>query len=502
MAGNAAKLGIEHVFVLMLENRSFDHMLGFSGITGTDAQTNQPTQVNGLSGNEFNTFNGQKYTVARGADYRMPVDPNHEFTDVLHQLCGPNAVYPKGGAYPPVNRSGFVSSYAAGAGTNFPGEVMKCYTPDQLPVLNALAAEFVVCDNWQASMPGPTWPNRMFVHAASAGGLDHSPTTAEIVEWEAIAGFSFPHGDIFDRLKTAGITHCLYGGDAFPMVAALKGIRLGDVRQYSSFRSDLAQTNYPYSYVFIEPSYDVLHDYKAGTSQHPLGDVTAGEALIKETYEAIRASAVWNKSVLIVVWDEHGGFFDHAAPPAATAPGDTSTTDEHNANGFAFTQYGARVPAVIVAPLIPKNLVDHRTYDHSCIPKFLESLFGMPSLAARDAAATDISALITLSAARNDAPLTLPAPANSAAPIPSVTAAPTQVTPATVARPADTVNAGNLPAVVHSAMQQDLATSPASERPAIVSRVRSIQTRADAANYMAHVQRKVQAVKTSTAGGA
>jgi phospholipase C len=342
----------------------------------------------------------------------------------------------------------------------------------------------------------------MFVHAASAGGLDHSPTTAEIVEWESIDGFSFPNGDIFDRLKAAGITRCLYGGDDFPMVAALKGISLGDIRQYSSFRSDLAQANYPYTYVFIEPSYDVLNDYKSGTSQHPLGDVTAGEALIKETYEAIRASAVWNKSVLIVVWDEHGGFFDHAAPPGATVPGDTPTNAKYNNNGFTFAQYGTRVPAVIVSPLIPKNLVDHRTYDHSSIPKFLESLFGMAPLTARDAAAADIGALITLSTARDDAPRTLPAPANSDAPIPSVTAAPAQITPATVARPADTVNAGNLPAVVHSAMQQDLATSPASERPAIVGRVQSIQIRAEAANYMADVQKKVQSAKVARAGGA
>ena len=82
----------------------------------------------------------------------------------------------------------------------------------------------------------------------------------------------------------------------------LKGIGLADIRHYSQFQSDLAQPTYPYNYVFIEPSYDVLHDYKAGSSQHPLGDVTAGEALIKETYEAIRGSAIWNQSVLIVTW--------------------------------------------------------------------------------------------------------------------------------------------------------------------------------------------------------
>jgi len=499
--GSAATLGIQHVFVLMLENRSFDHMLGFSGIAGTDAETCQPTQVNGLTGAESNIFDGQPYPVTRGADYRMPLDPNHELPDVVRQLCGPKAVYPQAGQFPPVDNSGYVFSYAASGGSAAPGEVMKCYTPDQLPVLNALAAEFVLCDNWQSSVPGPTWPNRMFVHAASSGGLDHSPTTAEIAEWETLSGFSFPHGDIFDRLKKSGVTRCLYGGDDFPMVAALKGISLGDIRHYSQFQSDLAQASYPYAYVFIEPSYDVLNDYKSGTSQHPLGDVTAGEKLIQETYQAIRNSAVWNNSVLIVTWDEHGGFFDHAKPPAATPPGDTPPNDQYNTNQFTFAQFGPRVPAVIVSPLIPKNLVDHRTYDHSSIPKFLESLYGISPLTARDAAAADIGKLITLTTARTDAPATLPAPANSVAPLPSLTAAAAIVTPATTTRPTETVDQGNLPAVVHSAMQQDLAASPASARPAIVSRVRSIRTRADAANYMAEVQKKVRSVKAATAGG-
>ena len=236
MAGTSAALGIKHVFVLMLENRSFDHMLGYSGITGTDAQSGQATQIRGLAGNETNAFGGQIYTVSKGADIQMPVDPHHEFTDILHQLCGPAANYPKAGQYPPINNSGYVAAYAASGGSAAPGEVMKCYGPDQLPVLNALAREFVVCDSWQSSLPGPTWPNRMFVHAASSGGLDHSPTTAEIAEWETVDGFSFPKGDIFDRLKGRGVTRCLYGGDDFPMVAALKGIGLGDIRHYSSFQ--------------------------------------------------------------------------------------------------------------------------------------------------------------------------------------------------------------------------------------------------------------------------
>ena len=217
---------IEHLFVLMLENRAFDHMLGFSGITGLDAVTGDSTQIDGLTGSEFNNFNGSVYRVRAGADNVMPVDPGHEFTNVLVQLCGAGATYAAGGTYPAINNTGFVASYAASGGAADPGEVMKCFAPAQLPVLVALAQEFAVCDNWHASMPGPTWPNRMFVHAGSSGGLDHSPTTQEIVGWETIGGFQFKAGSIFDALKQKGVSHRIYAGDDFPMVAALKGISL------------------------------------------------------------------------------------------------------------------------------------------------------------------------------------------------------------------------------------------------------------------------------------
>jgi phospholipase C len=493
MAGTAETLGIEHVFVLMLENRSFDHMLGFSGITGSDAVTGAATAIDRLSGAESNSLNGQTYTVSPGADYRMPTDPNHEFLDVLHQLCGPAATYPSGGLYPTVDDSGFVASYA-GSGGSSPGEILKCYRPDQLPVLNALAGEFVVCDNWHASMPGPTWPNRMFIHAASSGGLDHSPRTDEIVEWETIDGVFFKNGTIFDRLQQNGIARRIYGGDDFPMVAALKGIHLDDIRHYSLFAGDLAQPGYADRYIFIEPSYDVLNDYKAGSSQHPLGNVTAGEALIKATYEAIRNSPVWPGSLLIVVWDEHGGFYDHAVPPAAPAPGDTAPDATYNQSGFAFEQYGPRVPALVISPLIPKNVIDHRLYDHSSVLATLESLFGLSPLTARDANANRLDSLISLGAARSDCPTTLPAPANSGATLSfaqaAVRAAGAPVAAATVSRPGDTVNEGNLPALIHAAMQQELSVSP-DQRPAIVSRVRSIQTRADAMQYLAEVQEKL-----------
>ena len=111
-------------------------------------------------------------------------------------------------------------------------------------------------------MPGPTWPNRMFLHAASSGGLDHSPTTAEIVEWELLDGFSFSNGNIFQALKAKGIPYHLYSGDEFPMVSSVKGIGLEDVQRIDDLVNALERAPFPYGYVFIEPSYDVLNDYR------------------------------------------------------------------------------------------------------------------------------------------------------------------------------------------------------------------------------------------------
>jgi phospholipase C len=486
---------IQHVFVLMLENRSFDHLLGFSGISGTDPVTGLKTTVNGLSGAEGNSYNGKFATVTHRADYAMVVDPGHEFTDVLCQLSGPSAKYPRGGHYPPIDNSGFVASYAGACSKanrqRDVTEIMKCYSPDQLPVLNALAQEFAVCDGWHASMPGPTWPNRMFIHAASSAGLDHSLTTAEIAVWEIGSGFSFPNGDIFDRISAKGLQRRLYAGDSFPMMAALKGIHLDDIRQYEKFASDL-QGPFPYNYVFIEPSYALLNDYKGSTSEHPLDDVRLGETLIKATYEAVRNSAVWKNSILIITWDEHGGFFDHVKPPPAVAPGDVAPTGGHNKYGFTFEQYGPRVPAVVISPWVTQNVVDHRLYDHSSIPKTIEKLFGIDALTDRDRAAKSVLSFLSLYAAHADTPTTLRSPANgqgdemlSMAIAPSATY--THLAPS---RPHDSVNDGNLPVILQAAMRQDIELSPPGERDSIIAQVATLKTRSDAAAYLAEVSTK------------
>ena len=489
---------IEHVFVLMLENRSLDHMLGFSGITGKDAATGQPTAINGLTGTESNLYNGRTFTVSQPADWTMPLDPGHEFTDVLVQLCGPGAVYHPGGPYPPVNVSGYVSDYVSTGGTASPGEIMKCFSESQLPVLNALAREFALCDDWRASMPGPTWPNRFFMMAASSGGLDHSPSAQQIAEWMTIDGFDFEHGSLFDALTRAQKRWRLYHGDqgplsgSLPLAGGIKGIQLWDAHPYSAFAADVATLNYPFEFTLIEPNYgDITSDtYRGGQSQHPLDDVQAGEALIKSTYEALRASRLWNTSLLIVTWDEHGGFYDHAGavPGGATAPGDRIVTPgDVNKFGFNFQQYGPRVPAVIVSPLIPKNLIDHRTYDHASIPATVEKVFGFGPLTQRDLHARDVTSLVSLREPR-PTPSNLPSPA-AAPPAGAAAAAPAG---ADDNEPADNKS---LPGFLHIAMRYDLAMSPPQQRDEIVARVARIRTRGEARQYLDDVVQRAAVAK-------
>jgi phospholipase C len=541
---------IQYVFVLMLENRSFDHMLGFSGISGVDAVSGAPTSINGLTlaasslrqlaqswqrnsvssivqrqagkwppppaisvralltASISNVYNGQTFTVTKPADYAMPVDPCHEFPCVTWQLCGNGVSYPFAGAYPAVLNSGYVASYATSGGQANPGEIMKCYSPAQLPVLNELARQFAICDNWHASLPGPTWPNRFFAHAASSGGLDHSPSTADMTEWETVPGegFSFPNGAIFDRLNDSQVAWRLYSGDDIPIVAALKGIDLiTDIHDYGDFASDVAQSNYPASYTFIEPSYGHLTDFTCGTSQHPLDDVTRGESLIKATYEAVRNSPLWNNSLIVITWDEHGGFFDHVAPPTAVAPGDTTPGSKYNQYGFTFQQYGPRIAAVVISPLIPVNLVDHRVYDHASIPATLEARFGLKPMTQRDTSAQNLMSLVSLTNPRGDTPSTLPAPAQSGVggcdPVSfdsKIAATSSTLAEAPVFRPNDSIEEGNLPGFVYVAMRSDLALSAPEKRLAIVARVKTIKTRAQAVEYIEEVRVKIRTARNTS----
>src|SRR5271156_3987896 len=204
---------INHVFVLMLENRSFDHMLGFSNLRGRDASSGQPTQIAGLQGNEENTHQGTAYRVKSPADFSMTVGPGHEFPDVLEQLSGTGAQYPTASKYPSITNSGFVENFVASGGQQDPGEVMKCFATGQLPVLTALANSFAICDNWFSSLPGPTWPNRFFLLAGTCSGQVLMPAGKEMLEPHWYTEQNQP--TVFSRMTEKGKSWKIYHYD-FP----------------------------------------------------------------------------------------------------------------------------------------------------------------------------------------------------------------------------------------------------------------------------------------------
>ncbi len=416
---------IKHVFVLMLENRSFDHMLAFSGISGVDLAGNPKTinAANPATDKNDIAGGGPPVAVSAPAAYTLSgvdKDPGHEFANTVTALCGDGVAYTAGQPYPAIDNSGFMANYRD-TGSSDPGRIMQCFGRDQVPVMVKLAEEFAVCDNWFSSLPGPTWPNRFFAMAATSGGLDDSPTGFEVVSATTVDGYRFANGNIFDLLDNACLPWRIFHDDEFPVAFALSGMNLnrlqGRLRDFDDFDSEVNAAGFSDSFVFIEPRYgshkfDVTGpgDYTCGNSMHPYDDITRGEKLIKRVYELIRNSPHWNDSLLIVTFDEHGGFYDHVEPPAATPPGDLFTPG-YVKNHFTFDRYGVRVPALVISPYTQKSLIDSTVFDHTSMLATVERLFGMGSLTNRDAGANDVLPLLNLSTPRTDAPATLPSPA-------------------------------------------------------------------------------------------
>jgi phospholipase C len=288
---------------------------------------------------------------------------------------------------------------------------MRCFTPDQLPVLTTLAREFAICDQWFSSLPGPTWPNRFFLLAASSGGLDGSPSNLDVVTSTTIEGYRFSNGNVFDLLDQYCIEWKIFEGDEFPVSFALSGMNLnalqGRFDDFENFASALQSASFGPKFVFIEPKYgahdfDVTGpgDFTCGNSMHPLDDVTRGEKLVKDVYEAIRNSPHWERSLLVVTFDEHGGFYDHVPPPAAVPPDD----DRHE---YAFDRYGVRVPALLISPWVERSVITTR-FDHTSLLRYLSDKYALRPLGRRVAEAASFGPeLLKLRAARRDTPAKL-----------------------------------------------------------------------------------------------
>ncbi|MCX4240391.1 alkaline phosphatase family protein [Paraliomyxa miuraensis] len=428
---------MKHVVVLMLENRSFDHMLGMlpgvDGVLGNDGRID-PRHYNYA---DPLVHDGERYTVAPAQFFDIPSEdheadnggPSHSFPAATEQLFGQKyRPASDAGSDPPTN-NGFVKSYIAELryaqkiADPKPEHVqvaMEAFTPEQLPTLNTLATEFCVCDRWFSEVPGPTEPNRLFTHAATSVGFAHNvwdqPIEARTIQ---------------ENLAAQGHTWAFYYQDLsdsnqFP---ALKS-QPDRVLTLPRFYADVQREDGLPTYSFLCPRYSDT-DQEHANSQHAPQDVRYGEHLVADVYEALRRSPNWTNTLLIVTYDEHGGFYDHVLPPSEGVPnpdGLRSPTayDEAQAkadperNGylleddyrFSFQRLGCRVPTVLISPWIAKGTVDSTTYQHTSIAATLKEVLGLPSfLTRRDASANPFTAALAgLDAPRTDAPLTLPRP--------------------------------------------------------------------------------------------
>jgi len=354
----------EHLVVLMLENRSFDHMLGFlrspnypvEGFDPDNLPTNDPA-----IGNAAVPVTPDARTVSD-----LNPDPAHDFLNVNVQIFGNKDATVSG----PLMR-GFVKDYAAVS--NDPAKaanVMKCFSAKTLPVLSTLAQQFAVCDHWFSSVPGSTIPNRLFAHAAHSGGsLTQDAILAPLKLKTIFEVMDDPDNPYSYRFYTGTA-----GGSILLTNLYLIHNQAG-FHPYSEFKSDCAHGDLP-AYTFIEPRYDDdVQNGRYANSQHPDFPVDEGEGLIADVYSAIRNSPLWQTTLLLIVYDEHGGIFDHVSPPTLTPDPQYAPVPASTNPSFQFDRLGVRVPAVFVSPLIKPGAIITQRFDHCSIVATVRKLF-------------------------------------------------------------------------------------------------------------------------------
>ncbi len=352
---------------MMMENRTYDHFLGSRSL------------LEGLPGDGLTVGTSNPDRAGRAVGLSVPpvtpaglcvLDPPHDWDASRVQW--------NGGA-----NDGFVRAFQATHPGTSGDVVMQYMTREHLPVYYALADAYTTCDRWFASVLGPTLPNRLFWFAAQSNGARNND--------EVIAGAFMNLPSIFDRLDAGGVDWAYYYGD-FNVVGFLPKF-VGDNRckEFAKeFAKDARAGKLP-AVVFIDPSF-TYNDY------HPPHYPLVAEQLIAAAYTALATSPQWEESLLVITFDEHGGFHDHVPPPTAA--------DERASLGF--DQLGFRVPGLVIGPRVRKGYVCSERYDHTSALRHIENRFGLLPLTMRDAAATDLSACLVPDAAPSQ-PITLPA---------------------------------------------------------------------------------------------
>ena len=455
---------IQNLVVLMLENRSFDNVLGslypnsarFEGLK--------------LDGTMSNTYHGTTYPVTNTSStdpFVTPTpDPGESFSDMSLQIF--NTTDPPEGA--PANMAGFINDWMA-TPSQYPGiptgkecffvpswpslprtplpspaDIMFYFAPSQLPVTSVLAKSFAVSDAWFGSCPTQTYPNRFFLNCATSGGyvndVDYPcnlelwpriPSIFELLDGGAACNpqnwkvyfHDFPLASLIEYVLQSPGNLCNFDTSDFG----------GDSR-HPTFQEDVANQTLP-KYAFIEPRYGGINDLPPNDN-HPPFDVRYGETLVATIYNLLHASSYyWPRTLLIITYDEHGGCFDHVIPPSAVPPGGTVL---RNPSTFPFSRYGPRVPAILVSPYVPAGSVIRPAkfsyiqgsgtsttngatpFDHTSVIRTIVEAFnisnGAAYLTARDANAPSLANALSLDAQHmNNGPQAVQPPVLDSIPI-------------------------------------------------------------------------------------
>jgi phospholipase C len=384
-----AKLLFEHFIVLMLENRSFDHLFGYLG-KGDGLPKGGATNYLKPTNSKSEAFSSRK-----GGDYTaIGQGPSHSLKQTNEQLFGQTKPTPAVSAKPPP-LNGFVASFKEALTYDLKRQptsselqqVMNCFDPVQLPVLSTLAQSFVLCDRWFADVPGPTMPNRAFVHAATSQGYTYN------ADWKP----KFNCKTLYDRINAnKSLSWRSYyhdQDDILELYPYLEKDETNHVQFEGNLVSDVAGDKLA-TYSFITPAF--LNSPQHPTnSMHAPADVRPAEKLVADVYSALRSQPdVWKKTLLIVVFDEHGGYYDHVPPPATVSPdGIAGRMDQSFLVPFDFKRLGLRVPAILISPWF-KAGVDSTVYSHSTIPGSIIDALKLPGgfLTKRDAKANKLTA--------------------------------------------------------------------------------------------------------------
>ncbi|KIO75821.1 hypothetical protein TH53_18140 [Pedobacter lusitanus] len=442
---------IKHIVHVMLENRSFDNLLGWlyeeeekkNIITVID--TNNPQQFNGLQTDFYNLDkNNVKQFVIKGTEnnFRIPAfDPHEPFEHVRTQCytsLTPGVPYPTN--IPEMG--GFYVDYDNWPNT--PEDIMKTYTPDELSMINGLAKNFAVCDQWFASIPSQTNCNRAFAATGNSIGKDNYSSKegawvdnhfdlldpvklkvdfTEQTHWNILsnAGFNTTDDWMIYHSKLWYLSDYCYTRDLFTQIQSDEFSNHFD--DISTFYKRAAAGTLP-SYSFLEPRWTTMYgDFGIhGNDYHPPGNVGPGEEFLSELYQAVTQGPAWNETLFIITFDEHGGTYDHfPIATGATPPWQDGNPPcpENLELGFNFDTFGVRVPAIFVSPYIQPNTVFRQEptavpFDHTSVIATILKWKGIDpvtcGLGARVANAPTFEAVLNAEEPRNQVPVIQPSP--------------------------------------------------------------------------------------------